>query len=57
MKILATLKCEECGETWSIAKEIRDLDEEEDLMCCGQKAIIVKGFRGEDDEELPTDEV
>lgn len=53
MKIIATFKCSECGEKWSISKDVRDLDEEEDLYCCGKKATIVKGFRGEgpDDED------
>lgn len=55
MKIMATLECSECGEVWTISKEIEELDEEEDLYCCGQKATIKKGFRGEGDE--PEDEI
>lgn len=51
MKIEATLECEECGKKWNISKEIEELDEEEDLKCCGKEATIVKGFREKEDQE------
>lgn len=57
MQIIATLECEECGKVWNISKDVRDLDEEEDLECCGKEATIVKAFKGEDDQEPTTDEV
>lgn len=57
MEIEATLKCEECGRVWNISKDIRDIDEDEDLRCCGKEATIVKAFRGGEDQESPTDEV
>ena len=49
MKIIATLECQECGKTWDISKDLRDL-ESDDLKHCGRYAEIIKYYRGEDND-------
>lgn len=56
MKIIATLHCEECGETWNITKKLKNV-EDEDLMCCGEYATVEKSFKSEEDEQQSEDEV
>lgn len=49
MKVIASFKCEECGEVWEISKDLRDVDEEKDLKCCDEYATIKRYFRGTED--------
>lgn len=50
MKILAQIKCNECGKEWQFSKQLEEITKD-DLKCCGEYGEVEKSFQEVDDGE------